>query len=253
MTLTATTWHNIEVANSIVPVAGKMLRIVESQEQVATTHVVDSLAEQALLEELLEKAKPPMRPGSEDLHYLLLTPFRYPPLMHGSRFGQRHEPSIFYGSLTAATALVEASYYRLVFWFGMQKPPLRPIRSRHTLFSVTYQTRSGVELHQAPFDEHRTILTCPTDYSETQELGRCMRESRVLAFEFHSARDPEGGINVGLFEPSALSVSQPCHQEEWLCDVDGDTVCFLHLSARQAHSFPVETFLISGRFPAPAA
>ena len=250
---TTTAWHGIEVAKNIVPIAGKMLRLVESQEQVATTHVVDSLVEQALLEGLLEQAKPPMRPGTEGLHYLLLTPFRYPPLRHGSRFGQRHEPSIFYGSLTAITALAEASYYRLVFWFGMQQAPPRPIRSRHTLFSVAYQTGAGLELHQAPFDEFRTTLADPTHYSATQELGRCMRESGVLAFEFRSARDPKGGINVGLFEPGALSVSRPCQQEEWLCDVDSHGVCFLHLSERMTRSFPVETFLIGGRIPLPAA
>lgn len=230
-----------------------MLRLVESQEQVATTHVVDSLDEQALLEQLLEQAKPPTRPGSEGLHYLLLTPFRYPPLRHGSRFGQRHEPSIFYGSQTASTTLAEASYYRLVFWFGMQKAPPRPIRSRHTLFSIAYQAGAGIALHQAPFDEFRTTLTDPAHYSATQELGRRMRESGVLAFEFRSARDPGGGINVGLFEPGALSVSRPCHQEQWLCDVDGHGVCFLDLSARKAHTLPAETFLIDGKIPLPAA
>jgi hypothetical protein len=72
--------------------------MVESQQQIATSSLVDDLAEQALLEELIERSKPPLRSGTERLHYLLATPFRYPPLRHGSRFGGRFEPSLLYGA-----------------------------------------------------------------------------------------------------------------------------------------------------------
>lgn len=57
--------------------------MVESQEQVATLQLVDTLEEQALLEELLESSKPPVPADAEPLHYLLKTPFRYPPLRWG--------------------------------------------------------------------------------------------------------------------------------------------------------------------------
>ena len=59
---------------------------------IATRKLVDSLAEQELLEKLLEGAKPPA-PGAR-VHYLLSTPFRYPPLPHGSRFGRATERGI---------------------------------------------------------------------------------------------------------------------------------------------------------------
>ena len=59
---------------------GRLLRLVESQEQVATNSLVRTLAEQALLEDLIEASKPPLPATGHGLHYLLATPFRYPPL-----------------------------------------------------------------------------------------------------------------------------------------------------------------------------
>ncbi|MCC3263614.1 RES family NAD+ phosphorylase, partial [Paenibacillus polymyxa] len=76
-----------------------------------------------LLEELIETSKPQLPPSTETLHYLLKTPFRYPPLRWGSRFGRRHEPSLFYAALRLETAMAEAAYYRFVLWEGMASPP----------------------------------------------------------------------------------------------------------------------------------
>ncbi|MCF6299044.1 MAG: hypothetical protein L3J01_04110 [Thiomicrorhabdus sp.] len=59
-------------------VQGKLTRVVESQEQIATNQLVDNLEEQKQLEELLEKSKPKLPSKPNDLHYLLSTPFRYP-------------------------------------------------------------------------------------------------------------------------------------------------------------------------------
>jgi hypothetical protein len=70
-------------------------RIVETQEYAATTSLVDNLQEQSLLEQMLDKAKPDYREGTENRHYLISSPFRYPPLKHGSRFGDVTMPSFF--------------------------------------------------------------------------------------------------------------------------------------------------------------
>ena len=64
-------------------------RAVEAQHQVSTRKLVDTAAEQELLEELIETAKPPDITGGR-VHYLLSTPFRYPPLRHGSRLSLIH-------------------------------------------------------------------------------------------------------------------------------------------------------------------
>ena len=84
-------------------------RVVESQHQVSTRKLVDSNEEQALLEDLIDGVKPRDITGGK-LHYLLSTPFRYPPLKHGSRFGHRHERGIWYGSTERRTAFAEVAY-----------------------------------------------------------------------------------------------------------------------------------------------
>ena len=68
---------------------GRPWRVVEAQHVVATRKLVDSDEEQSILEDLLDSAKPP-KPYDEECksyHYLLWTPFRYPPLQYGSRLG----------------------------------------------------------------------------------------------------------------------------------------------------------------------
>ena len=92
-------------------------RVVEAQHQVSTRKLVDSNDEQSLLEEMIDRVKPPDLTGGR-LHYLLFTPFRYPPLPHGSRFGGRHESGIWYGSLDHRSAFAEVAYYRLLFLEG---------------------------------------------------------------------------------------------------------------------------------------
>src|SRR5512133_314712 len=91
-------------------------RVVEAQHLVSTRKLVDSLAEQEALEEVLEAGKPRVPPEREfeGLHYLLATPFRYPPLRHGSRFGAPALRGIWYGAEALQTSLAEAAYYRLL-------------------------------------------------------------------------------------------------------------------------------------------
>ena len=49
--------------------------------------LVDTMAEQQRLEQLLDESKPPVPPECRSLHYLLATPFRYgAPYPGGSRF-----------------------------------------------------------------------------------------------------------------------------------------------------------------------
>ena len=92
-------WTRCAGTSEFQPLALSPWRAVEAQHLVSTRKLVDSADEQILLEELIDRAKPPDRTGGTH-HYLLSTPFRYPPLRHGSRFGSRHERGIWYGSET---------------------------------------------------------------------------------------------------------------------------------------------------------
>jgi hypothetical protein len=235
-------------------IQGTLCRMVESQAQVATGAIVDSAAEQAVLEELLEASKPPPRPGSERLHYLLQTPFRYPPLQHGSRFGTRFEPSIFYGSLQRHAALAETAYYRFWFWFGMRAPPpAQRLITQHSLFRAGYDTRKGLRLQAPPFDAHATELKNPKDYAETQALGAALRAAGVEAFEYCSARDPRGGLNLAVFSPAAFSPADRIRgRQEWTCTTTTERVSFLRAASRETSEYRLEQFLVDGVFPDPA-
>ena len=234
--------------------AGHMVRVVESQEQIATTTLVDNLDEQALLEHLLERTKPLLPGDARDLHYLLATPFRYPPLPFGSRFSTRHQAGLFYGSLQLTTALAETAYYRFVFWQGMTAPPPSgKFTTAHTVFGARYRSPQGIRLQHQPFSDYRRELTHPSDYRSTQQLGDEMRAAGIEAFEYLSARDPEHGINVGLFSSKALVRGEPTHQQQWLCDTRAESVSFSSKHADEVYHYSLAIFLVDDHFPIPSA
>ena len=246
-------WASCKGEQHVQALSGTLYRLVESQEQVATLHYVDTLEEQALLEDLLEQVKPAHPTPVDGLHYLLKTPFRYPPLAWGSRFGRTHEPSIFYAGSTIAVTLAESAYYRFVFWYSMQGEPVKPhLRSEHTLFSAGYRCARGVRLQETPFKSAQTLLRHPQSYHATQLLGSAMRTAEVEAFEYASARDPDAGICIGLFTPRALRSKKPMAMHQWLCEITADMVQFRRFGDKDTHAFPLSMFLVDGKLPLPA-
>jgi len=244
-------WQNCSGATHVRPLQCRAFRIVESQEVVATLGLVDTLAEQDVLEQLLETTKP-MRP-QPNRHYLLTTPFRYPPLKHGSRFGRRHEPSLFYGATALSTALAETAYYRLVFLAGLTQPFAHVVTTEHTAFYVNVHSEYAVLLQAMPFDVCRDILTSRNDYTTTQQLGSDMRAAGVIAFQYRSARDPIGGINVGLFAPTAIRSNAPQSPSRWLCQSTNDGIAFRSVDEREPlRFFERAMFLVNGVLPTPA-
>ena len=245
-------WAACREASVPGPLVGELVRIVESQEKIATNAIVESLEEQSLLEELLEGSKPARHPAAAGLHYLLSTPFRYPPLRYGSRFGTRYEPSLFYGARDLKPALAETAYYRLVFWSGMKTPPpFGKLTTEHTAFGARYAVETGLRLQKPPFQAYHERLSDPADYSHTQGLGSSMREAGIKAFEYVSARDPENGINIALFHPGAFSCPGPLWQEPWLCETTSESVTFYNKAYGTQH-YLLEVFLVEGRLPSPA-
>lgn len=231
----------------------KLIRIVESQEQIATNNLVEDLEEQNLLEQMLEDTKPVIPAGAGKLHFLLATPFRYPPLKHGSRFGTRFESGLFYGSHTLTTAFAETAYYRFLFWYGMSlPPPSGKFVTQHTVFAIEYATDKGFKLQNKPFNDYEQQLIDPGDYSATQELGQAMRDFGIEAFEFKSARDQDHGLNAALFSPTALVSRQVLYQQQWLCDISPDRVSFYSYVNGNVYKYPLNSFMVNGRLPEPA-
>ena len=250
--MSSSIWTQCAGDSELRPLRVTPWRAVEAQHQVSTRKLVDTAAEQELLEVLIESAKPP-DPTHGRLHYLLATPFRYPPLRHGSRFGARHERGIWYGSLEQRTLFAEVSYYRLVFLDGT-RADLGTVSTQLTAFTARISTQRGIHLVASPFDAFRDIIASPTDYGPTQALGAAMRAAGVEAFRSPSARDRNGGINVGVFSPSAFGRSQPRGLETWHCTATRRRVEFVKRDyfAKRAFAYAREEFLVDERLPAPA-
>ncbi|HMA19512.1 MAG TPA: RES family NAD+ phosphorylase [Gemmatimonadaceae bacterium] len=227
-------------------------RVVEAQHQVSTRKLVDSTEEQVLLEEMIDRVKPPDLTGGR-LHYLLFTPFRYPPLPHGSRFGGRHEPGIWYGSVEIRCAFAEVSYYRLVFIEGTQAD-LGTLTTALTAFTVSMRTNRGVDLTTGPFEKYRAEIASPVSYDATQELGADIRAANVEAIRYPAARDAEGGVNVAAFVPSVFGKSKPKVLETWYCATSRERIDFTKgdYFTRRAFTFLRTQFLVKGALPSPA-
>ena len=235
---------------------GALWRVVEAQHRNATRRLVDSDAEQELLESLIDRAKPrsPGGPEFEGLHYLLLTPFRHPPLTHGSRFGTRAERSLFYGSEALQTAMAETAYYRLVFLEGTAAA-LSPLTVELSAFRADVRTKAAVDLTRPPFDVHHRMLASRSRYEATQRLGTEMRADGVELVRYPSARDVQGAPNVALFTPRALARKEPRVQFEiWRCVATRERVEMQKLDwfERRRLVFPRAQFEVGGALPAPA-
>ncbi len=197
--MSSSIWTRCGARANLRRLGGKAWRVVEGQHVVSTRKLVDSVAEQEILERLIDRVKPPVpdEPEFRGLHYLLSTPFRYPPLRHGSRFGLRTERSLWYGSFLPRTAFAETAYYRIIFIEGTTAD-LGSITQEQSLFCVQVATRRGVDLTRPPFEEHRASIASPTSYDATQGMGADMRADGVKAFRYPSARDARGGKNLAL-------------------------------------------------------
>lgn len=245
-------WLESDGKNHIKPLMAKIYRLVESQEQIATLGLVNNVYEQGVLEELIELTKSPLPSKLSPLHYLLTTPFRYPPLIYGSRFGTTFEQGIFYGSLNMDTALSETAYYRFVYMHGPETPYEHPISNQYTSFSVKVRSNKGTFLDQSPFSKYELILTSPSSYIETQQLGSNMRESSVEVFQYISARDRNKGRNIGLFTPKAFQSKVPAQMTTWLCRTSLDEVGFMAKEEKLRTSYSQKDFCVDNLFPSPA-
>lgn len=219
---------------------------------------MDSDAEQVALEALIDQAKPPTPRGARfpKLHYLLSTPFRHPPLKHGSRFGTRQERGIFYASETLATGFAEVAYYRFLFYAGASVD-LGLIRTELTAFQLGVKTEKALDLTQPPFDAFDAHIHSPTRYSDSQTLGSEMRAAGVEAVRYRSARCPQRRMNLALFEPVFRSSKPDSSSEQvWVCLTTSEQVEIKRRKLLGPHSetlsFERRVFLSKGKLPAPA-
>lgn len=249
-------WMRCGGSSNLRPLESKPWRVVESQQRISTRQLVDSDAEHLLLEALIEDSKPPFPTEANGYDFLLLSPFRYPPLRNGSRFGRPDEPSLWYGSELIETALAEMAYYRLLFFEGTAAE-LLPNQIPMSAFRVAARSNAAVDLTAPPFVDHLETIASKTNYVETQRLGSAMRLDGVDFFRFPSARDPQRRANVALFTPRAFAMTAPLDPPTtWTCTVTGRRdVSWIRdgVGGQERFEFPRAIFLVGGALPAPAA
>jgi len=199
----------------------QLWRAVEAQHVVSTNVLVDTLDEQAELERLLEAAKPTLqRPPA--LHWLLYTPFRYPPLPTGSRFRGPSDPGVWYGADSERTACAELGYWR---WrFLLASPDLDALAARpQSVFRAKLRGET-LDLRQPPFVEARALWTAPDDYSACQALARQARGAGVAILRYESVRDPQRAGCGAVLAIGAFVAPEPTALQTWLLEVRRERV-----------------------------
>ena len=201
----------------------KPWRVVEAQHRASTMRLVDTLAEQRVLEDLLESSKPPLPAGASSLHYLLATPFRYPaPPPVGSRFRGIGDPGVWYGADAVPSALAEIAYWRLKFLADSPATPdLPPVP--HTAFRASVGGMAVV-LGEEPFARDRALWESPHSYVATQALARAARAAPLALIRYRSVRDPRHRACVAVLTPTAFRKNEPLEQHTWLIKVTRERV-----------------------------
>lgn len=198
------------------PYSGTGWRVVEAQHKVSTLKLVDTMAEQALLEDILEETKPPLPDECRGLHYLLATPFRYRPYPHGSRFRREGmTPGVFYAAEAVETAIAETAFYRLLFFAESPATPLPGNAADYTAFAVQLSAERAVDLTAPPYNDTAAKWMHPTDYAECQDLADRVRGEGAEIIRYTSVRDPQKGANLAVLSCHAFAETTPSDWQSW--------------------------------------
>lgn len=208
--------------------------------------LVDTVAEQELLERMLEETKPPVPAECRHLHYLLFTPFRYgAPYPLGSRFRRAgFTPGVFYASETAATAIAELTFHRLLFFADSPGTPWPSTAGEYTAFSVSYRWRAVLDLTTPPLSADRARWTHRTDYSACQAVADEARRAGREVLRYESVRDAAapGGINLAILTCHAFASPAPRARQTWRIYFSAAGARAICAAPVQARDFPRGAF-----------
>ena len=206
---------------------GLCWRMVEAQHHVSTLKLVDTLAEQAVLEDLIDGTKPPVPPECRHLSYLLFTPFRYGTYPTGSRFRRAGlTEGVFYGAEAPEIAVAEIAFYRLLFFAESPATPWPTNPAEYTAFSAEYGTERAIDLTQSPLNSQSAQWSHPTDYSHCQALADSARLATIDVIRYLSVRDPGRGLNIAILSCNAFTKANTIELQTWR----------IHLSSSGAHA-----------------
>ena len=206
-----------ELSSNRKTATGRCWRVVEAQNQISTTKLTDTSAEQHTLELLIEETKPPLPPECRHLNFLLATPFRYGAAYpKGSRFRRAgFTPGVFYASERAETAIAELCFFRLLFFSESPDTQWPANAGEYTAFAAEFATTRAVDLTLPPFDARAARWMHPTDYEPCQKLAEIAREAHIELIRYASVRDPQHHANVALLSCRAFAHHEPVAHQTW--------------------------------------
>ena len=242
--MSSPTWTPDALSSSAIALSGACWRFVEAQNRVSTLKLVDDLDEQALLERLIEAAKPPLPADCRPLHTLLSTPFRYgAPYPTGSRFRRAGlTEGVYYASERIDTAAAELAFHRLLFFAESPATAWPANPGEYTAFSVGTATARGIDLTRPPLDRDRDTWRHPSDYEPCQNLADVARAASIDVIRYQSVRDPAAGPNLALLKCRAFSDSKPGDRQTWRIHLSSTGIQALCAFPQQRLSFDRTVF-----------
>ena len=248
--MSAPIWTAAALCSELRPFRGRAWRLVEAQHLVSTLKLVDSLAEQALLEDILEETKPVMPDSCRGLDYLLATPFRYRPYPHGSRFRRAGlTPGVWYGAEKVQTALAEMVFYRFLFYAESPETPFPDGPAEYTAFAARLGTDQALDLTAGALAQD-PAWTHPTEYAPCQDLAEAAREAGANLIRYASVRDPGRGSNLAVLDCRAFAAGKIEDRQTWRIRLSASGAMALREYPRQGIDFPRETFRADPRLGA---
>ena len=187
-------WFLEKLACELRSFEGKCWRFVEAQHVVSTLKLVDSLEEQVVLEELIEKTKPDIPGECRDLDFLLATPFRYQATYRkGSRFRRAGRTlGVYYASERCETALAEMAFYRLLFFANSPATPWPNDAAEYTAFSAAVRTQRSLDLTLPPLLADRAFWADTVHYEACQQFADAAREATAELIRYRVCSGPGG-------------------------------------------------------------
>ena len=172
-------WTPDALSSEAVRLDGKYWRMVEAQHRVSTLKVVDTLDEQALLEDLIEETKPQIPLECRHLHYLLATPFRYGSIYpYGSRFRRAGRTmGVYYAAETMHDGGGGDGLLPLAVLRRIARYALAARRRRIHRLCRSDRTDRAIDLTRPPLDRDAAAWTHPTDYAACQAIADVAREA----------------------------------------------------------------------------
>jgi RES domain len=237
-------WTRVALSSEFRHLEGTCWRLVEAQHRVSTLKLTNTLAEQALLEELIENTKPVIPTECRHLDFLMATPFRYGAAYPmGSRFRRAGRTlGIYYAAEHPSAAVAEMAFYRLLFFAESPLTPWPADAAEYTAFSAEILTDRLLDLTQEPLSADAPLWTDLVNYETCQSFADAARVVETDVIRYQSARDPAKGANLAILMCRAFARPAPVERQTWRMRLSASGIQAICEFPRQALEFPQDAF-----------